>query len=91
MTTRAEEAHAALEAEIAKSRPERAAAVVAGIGEPIAIVVAGWLMIEAEALERRAGERIGFASEDAATMTTLRELARVLQDATTDAAGTLEP
>jgi hypothetical protein len=75
-----EDLRTSVETEIGKTLPERARAIVEGIGEPMGLVVAGWLEVEAVALERQAKNRIGFATEDNATCRHLRELARALED-----------
>lgn len=63
---------AALEAETSKTREERARFLVRSLGTG-AMIVAGWLSIEADALDRQLGAE-GRVLE-------LRELARALEDA----------
>lgn len=91
--TTAAAARELIEAETRKTRPERARALVEGLGEPIALVVAGWLAIEADALELEPFQRRPDGPPDTALERAyaLRELARALQDAAPGARGTLEP
>lgn len=78
------ELHQAIETEMAKTRAQRAAGMVAGLGEPLALTVAGWISLEADALERAGGE-------DPAVLAEIRRLARALQDASAAAREALEP